>query len=215
MKEARPEEPKLTQISLDQIAPHPMNPNVMAAELREKLAANIRASGWYEPLVVRPLPDGTHQILAGHQRAEVLRELGYERVACIAWNVNDHDALILLATLNRLRGEDVPAKRAALISELEAQESLAELARLLPETEAELEATLDHVDLDVDSLMARLSQEAEQTAAQDPHLFTFAVDADDAPTVRAAIDSAVSTLSGRNRRGRALVLLSRKYLRGS
>ena len=108
----------------------------------------------------------------------------------------------------------MPGRRAALIAELQSHGTLAELARLLPEDETELEATLQLLDLDVDALLARLTDEADRAAAEGPQLFTFAVDADDAPTVQAAIDRAISILSGRNRRGQALVLLSRKYLEG-
>jgi len=206
------EQPKVVLIPLDQLVPHPMNPNVMAPELKEKLAANIKATGRYEPPIVRRLPDGIYQILAGHQRADVLRALGYTHAACLVWDVNDHEALLLLATLNRLRGEDVPAKRAALIAELEAHQSLAELARLLPENETDLEATLQLLDFDVEGLLARLSEEADRAAAEGPQLLTFAVDAEDAPLVEAALEAAVSDLSGRNRRGRALVILAQCYL---
>lgn len=209
------EQPKVVLIPLDQLVSHPLNPNVMLPKLKEKLAANIKASGRYEPLIVRRLPDGTCQIVAGHQRADVLKTLGYTHAACLVWEVDDHEALILLATLNRLRGEDVPAKRAALVAELEAYETLAELARLLPETEADLEGALQLLDLDVEGLLARLTEEAERAAAEGPQLFTFAVEPKDAPKVEQAIDRAMSTLSGRNRRGRALVLLAGQYLDGA
>jgi ParB family chromosome partitioning protein len=189
-----------------------MNPNVMAPELKEKLAANIKATGRYEPPIVRRLPDGIYQILAGHKRADVLRALGYTHAACLVWDVNDHEALLLLAALNRLRGEDVPAKRAALIAELEAHQSLAELARLLPENETDLEATLLLLDFDVEGLLARLSEESDRAAAEASQLFTFAAEPEDAPAVEAAVERAAATLSGSNRRGRALVVLSRKYL---
>jgi len=60
----------------------------------------------------------------------------------------------------------------------------------------------------------RLTEEADRAAAEGPQLFTFAVDAEDAPAVEAALDRAAATLSGSNRRGRALVLLAREYLQG-
>ena len=205
---------ELVWIPLVQLEPHPFNSNVMSDELMRKLMTNIRTSGRYPPLVVQPLDDDRARILDGRHRAEVLRKLGEEGAWCYLWPATDEEALILVATLNRLEGQDVPGRRAALITELETHRTLAELARLLPETEAELEATRNLIDLDVDGLMARLSQEAELTTAHGPQLFTFAVDANDAPAVRAAIDSALSTLSRRNRRGHALVLLARKYLEG-
>ncbi|GAG47706.1 unnamed protein product, partial [marine sediment metagenome] len=148
----------------------------------------------------------------GHQKVDVLRQLGESGAWCCVWDVSDEEALLLLATLNRLEGQDVPAKRAALIAELEAHTTLAALAGLLPEDEAELEATLQLLDVDVDGLLQRLTEEADKVAAAGPQLFSFAVDGTDAPTVEQALGQATSALSGPNRRGRALVMLARKYL---
>jgi ParB family chromosome partitioning protein len=203
---------ELLRVPLKNLVPHPLNANVMPEELKAKLKANIRASGRYAPLIVRPLQDGAFQILDGHQRDDVLRELGETTAVCYEWPATDEEALVLVATLNRLEGEDVPGKRAALIAQLESHRTLAELAQLLPETEAELEAALELIDTDVDGLLTRLTEEAEKAAAEAPQLLSFAVDAEDAPVVETAIAAAASDLSGSNRRGRALVILSRAYL---
>jgi len=206
---------ELVRIRLEDLVPHPLNANVMADALKAKLAANIGASGRYPPLIVRPLMNGAFQILDGHQRADVLRELGETTAICYVWPASDEEALVLIATLNRLEGQDVPGRRAALIAELQTHETLAELARLLPEDEAQLEATLDLLDFDVEGLLARLTEEVDGASAEGPQLFSFAVEPQDAPTVERAIGRAMSTLSGRNRRGGALVLLARQYLEGA
>jgi hypothetical protein len=199
-------------IALDCLVPHPLNANVMPARLKAKLAANIATSRRYPPLIVRRLADGLFQVVDGHQKADVLRQLGETGAWCCIWDVTDEEALLLLATLNRLEGQDVPAKRAALISQLETHKTLAELARLLPEDEGELQTTLQLLDLDVDGLIARLTEEGDRTAAAGRQLFSFAVNAEDGPTVEEAVNRAASSLSGRNRRGRALVILARRYL---
>jgi ParB-like chromosome segregation protein Spo0J len=186
----------------------------MPDELKAKLAANIGTSGRYPPLIVRPLDSGSFQILDGHQRADVLRELGEATALCYVWPASDEEALILVATLNRLEGQDIPGRRAALIAELQAHETLAELARLLPEDEAQLEATLELLDFDIEGLVERLTEEANRSAAEGPQLFTFAVEPEDAPVVEQAVERAASMLTGRNGRGKALVLLARHYLEG-
>jgi ParB-like chromosome segregation protein Spo0J len=206
---------ELVRVPLEHLVPHSLNANVMPDELKAKLAANIGASGRYPPLIVRSLGNGSFQILDGHQRADVLRALGETTAVCYVWPASDEEALVLIATLNRLEGQDVPGRRAALIAELRAHNTLAELARLLPEDEAQLEATLDLLDFDVDGLLQRLTAEADRAAAEALQLFTFAVDPGDAPTVEEAVRLAASTLAGRNRRGRALVLLARRYLEGA
>ena len=209
-----PQRPQMIRIPLDHLLPHPLNANVMPPELKEKLKLHIQSSGRYPPLIVRPLENGRFQLLDGHQRADALRELGEESAWCCVWDVSDEEALILLGTLNRLEGQDVPGRRAALIAELAAHHTLAELARLLPEDEAQLESTLRILDMDVDGLLQRLTAEADRAAASGPQLFSFAVEPQDAPAVEEAIARAVANLFGTNRRGQALVLLAQKYLEG-
>jgi len=74
-----------------------------------------------------------YQILNGHHRARVLRELGHRRARCDVWEVDDEEARLLLATLNRLEGRDDPKARARLVAALSTGRSAEELARLLPE----------------------------------------------------------------------------------
>ena len=105
-----PAEPRLAAVPLDRLRPHPANANVMDPTLRAKLRTNLVREGTCPPVVVRPHPDKprTFQILDGHQRVEVGRELGWEKIPCYIWPCDDATALVLLATLNRLHGEDVP-----------------------------------------------------------------------------------------------------------
>lgn len=203
---------ELVWIAIDQLVPHPLNANVMPPELMTKLRENIGRTRRYPPIIVRHLPDGKFQVLDGWHRVLVLGELGEPGAWCLAWDVSDQDALVLLATLNRLHGEDVLGKRAALIAELQQHENLARLALLLPESEAELRSTLELVDLDLDSLVADLAAQAERAASEGPQLFTFAVDPADAPAVEEALEHAATGLSGKNRRGQALVLIASRYL---
>ena len=124
-------------IPLSRLEPHPENANRMAPAMKGKLKRHIERTGRYEPLVVRPLgadPAGErYQILNGHHRAEVLRELGRTEARCDVWEVDDEEAQLLLATLNRLEGRDDPSARARLVAGLAAGRSAEELARLLPE----------------------------------------------------------------------------------
>src|SRR5262245_64295059 len=66
-------------IPLDDLVAHPLNANVMPDDLRAKLKAHIRRTGRYPFLVVRPHPetDGKWQVLDGHHRLSILRELGH------------------------------------------------------------------------------------------------------------------------------------------
>jgi len=133
-------------IPLTQLRAHPHNSNVMPADRLRKLAAHIAESGHYPPLIVRPLDVGvtppTFQLLDGHHRALALKQLGHRTAACEVWNVDDAQALLLLATLNRLEGDDDPLKRATLLDELCRHRALPDLAAHLPETIADLRELL-------------------------------------------------------------------------
>lgn len=145
-------------IELSRLKAHPANSNVMPEPLLAKLVDHIERSGRYPPLIVRPiekhhgdepiLEPGSHpikvyQVLDGHHRAEALRRLGRQTADCVVWHVDDQEALMLLATLNRLQGQDDPRKRAALVGALSQSHELTALANLLPERREQLKKLLE------------------------------------------------------------------------
>lgn len=81
---------------------------------------------------------GRFQILDGHHRVAALRRLGRSCARCVVWEVDDAEALVLLATLNRLEGRDDPKRRAALVSALAARRGVDALAAQLPEAAEKL-----------------------------------------------------------------------------
>src|SRR5437867_1673703 len=128
-------------IPLDDLVAHPLNSNVMPDELKSKLTAHIKRTGLYPALVVRPHAEqpSKYQVLDGHHRVQVLRDLGHAEARCDVWKVDDREAKLLLATLNRLQGQDQPRKRAQLLHELLGETSAGDLAGLLPESEKQIE----------------------------------------------------------------------------
>lgn len=131
----------IQSINLDKLVPHPDNPNIMSRANFDKLVRNIERSGRYEPLVVRPCPqrDGFYQIINGHHRWQVLKQLGYKTADVVVWDIDDHQTDILLATLNRLGGKDSIEGKLALLKRLNKQLAARELAKLLPQTAKQLE----------------------------------------------------------------------------
>ena len=207
---------RLVRVPLSQLHAHPSNANLMTEEWLEKLARNIAREGRYPPLIVRPHPElqGEYQLLDGHQRDEVLRRLGHSDALCYVWDCDDATALTLLASLNRLAGEDVPARRAALLAELTGIMSVEELALLLPEDAGAIRETLELLDLDSDALLAELTAAAERQTADAPRLVSFAVLPEDEPIIEEAIGNASRNLGGPNRRGRALGIICKAFLEG-
>jgi len=201
------------RIALERLHAHPANANRMDTETFEKLRENMRREGNYPPVIVRTHPDipADFQVLDGHNRTEVERQNGAEAILCYAWDCDDATALLLLSTLNRLHGEDIPVKRAELLSELNDLVSTEEMALLLPEDERAIQDTLGLLDLDVDSLLAELER-AASSAGTGLTSVTFAVTADEEELVEEAIGKAKNGIPGRNRRGAALVAICRAYL---
>ena len=121
---------------------------------------------------------------------------------------------MLLATLNRLEGEDIPAKRAELLAELAALMPVDELASLLPEDSAAIDETLALLDVDAEALMTELSAAVGDGPADLPRTLSFAVLPEDESTIKRAVDTAGDGPDGQNRRGRALAAICRAYLEG-
>ena len=116
-----------------------------------------------------------------------------------------------MATLNRLEGEDVPARRSALLAELACLLPKEDLALLLPESAAAIDETLAFGRLDAAAFVAELTAKTEDEARSGPRFISFAVAAAEG-VIEAAITEASAGLSGPNRRGRALTLICRHYL---
>lgn len=136
------ESPRVTEIALSALAAHPLNSNVMKPALLDKLADHIARTDRYPPIIVRPLPGSgsSYQLLDGHHRVAALRRLRRSTARCDVWDVGDDEALVLLATLNRLEGDDDPRKRGRLLAELRERGDWPTVATGLPEAGARLEA---------------------------------------------------------------------------
>lgn len=135
---------KIVEIELGKLIGHRANANVMSEQLMKRLGRHIEQTGMYEPLVVRRHPSqaGCYELLNGHHRKGVLEQLKHERAQCVVWDVNDEQALMLLATLNRLSGRDDSHRRAELLGELSRRYGCDRLGELLPETRKQLQKLL-------------------------------------------------------------------------
>ncbi len=203
-------------VPLDLLSPHPLNANVMPEELRAKLLAHIRRTGRYPFVVVRPHPEEPErfEILDGHHRIEILRELGHDEARCDVWQVDDREAKLLLGTLNRLEGQDVPVRRAQLIHELLAELSPGDLAGLLPETDKQIEELEALLQFPADEIAELLAAEAERSERVLPRVLTFVVSAEQEELIERAVEAASDGTVGRDRKARGLTNLATHFLDG-
>ena len=202
-------------VPLDELLPHPLNSNTMSPDLQAKLRAHIKRTGRYPFLVVRPHPaePGKYQVLDGHHRVAVLRDLGHTTARCDVWEVDDREAKLLLATLNRLQGQDLPIRRAQLIHEMLGEMSLDDLAGLLPETDKQLEELHALLEFPAEEIAAQLEEQAEKDEKVLPRIMTFVVTPEQEELIERAVELASDGTPGRDRKAKGLTNLAQYFLR--
>lgn len=125
-------EDSAVQLRLSEIEPNRDQPrkDFDSAALQE-LSDSIRTHGVLQPLLVRPMPGGGYQIVAGERRWRASRMAGLETVPAVVRELSDSDAM-QLALIENLQREDLnPVEEAlgyrALIDEFGfTQETVAE-----------------------------------------------------------------------------------------
>jgi ParB-like chromosome segregation protein Spo0J len=201
-------------IPLDCLLAHPLNSNVMPEDLQAKLRAHIKRSGRYPYLVVRqhPTEPGKYQVLDGHHRVAILRDLGHTEGRCDVWSVDNREAKLLLATLNRLQGQDQPRKRAELIHELLGEMSLDDLGGLLPESDRQIEELHALLEFPAEEIALLLEEQAEEAEKVLPRVMTFVVTPEQEELIEQAVELASDGTKGRDRKARGLANLASRFL---
>jgi ParB family chromosome partitioning protein len=78
-----------------------MNPESLA-----ELAESIKAQGVVQPILVRPIADGTYEIIAGERRYRAAQMAGLEEVPIVVRDVPDESALAM-ALIENIQREDL------------------------------------------------------------------------------------------------------------
>ena len=197
-------------IRIDKLIPHPANPNRMARAMFKKLIGHIERAGNYEPIIVRVHPDmgGCYQILNGHHRVKALKTLGIDKVDCIVWDVDDDESLVLLATLNRLGGNDQLPKKCDLYRNLTKRIDLKKLIKQLPDNKKSIQR------------LASLIEKPPVCAAEKPlllGLMVFFLDDKQTELVKHALAKAGcdgSEGTKAQKKSTAIIKISEAYLNG-
>jgi ParB family transcriptional regulator, chromosome partitioning protein len=94
----------LAEIPVDRIAPNARQPRRrFEPEATSGLASSIRHQGMLQPVVVRPKPDGTYELIAGERRWRAAREAGIKTVPAVVREADDRDSLLLALVENVAR----------------------------------------------------------------------------------------------------------------
>ena len=94
----------INMINIDTLIPAEYNPRI---ELKpgmpeyEKLKNSIQEFGYVEPIIVN---DRTGKVIGGHQRINVLKDLGYKEVEVVHVDLDDTHEKALNVALNKISG---------------------------------------------------------------------------------------------------------------
>jgi ParB family chromosome partitioning protein len=114
---------ELRELPVGAIKPNPGQPRTkFDPEALTALAASIEASGVVQPLLVRPLPDGSYELVAGERRWRAAQQAGLERVPAVVRDQAEAERLQAALIENMVREDLNPVEEAracaALIEDL-------------------------------------------------------------------------------------------------
>lgn len=114
---------ELRELPVELIKPNPSQPRTkFDEEALAALAASIEASGVVQPLLVRPLPDGSYELVAGERRWRAAQQAGLEKVPAVIRNQAEAERLQAALIENMVREDLNPVEEAkacaALVEDL-------------------------------------------------------------------------------------------------
>jgi ParB family chromosome partitioning protein len=148
--ETAAEGPELRDLPLELIRPNPEQPRTRFDPASiTSLAASIADAGIVQPLIVRPLPDGRYELIAGERRWRAAREAGVQTVPAIVRDEAEADRLQTALIENVAREDLSPVDEAracaALVEDLGLSKE--ELARRLGRSRSALSNLIRLLDL--------------------------------------------------------------------
>jgi ParB family chromosome partitioning protein len=114
---------ELRELPVATIRPNPSQPRTrFDPEALAGLASSIERSGVVQPLLVRPLPDGGYELIAGERRWRAAQQAGLDRVPAIVRDSAQAERLQVALIENMVREDLNPVEEAracaALVEEL-------------------------------------------------------------------------------------------------
>ena len=79
---------------------------------QEELSESIKSGGLLTPIIARPFSDGKYEIISGHRRVEVCKELSLETIPAIVKELTNEEAVIAMVDANLQRENLLPSEKA-------------------------------------------------------------------------------------------------------
>ncbi|HXS47989.1 MAG TPA: ParB/RepB/Spo0J family partition protein, partial [Solirubrobacterales bacterium] len=104
---ASPDVGDLRELPVGLIKPNPKQPRThFDPEALTGLASSIESSGIVQPLLVRPLHDGSYELIAGERRWRAAQQAGLEKVPAIVRD-SEHAERLQVALIENMVREDL------------------------------------------------------------------------------------------------------------
>jgi ParB family transcriptional regulator, chromosome partitioning protein len=115
---------ELRELPVGLVKPNPKQPRTQFdREALDALVASIETSGVIQPLLVRPLHDGSYELVAGERRWRAAKQAGLDKVPAVVRDSEQADRLQVALIENMVREDLNPVEEAracaALIEELD------------------------------------------------------------------------------------------------
>lgn len=110
----RPPGDEVLHIPLDQLDHNPYQTRTITLDpaALEELAASIRSVGVMQPIVVRPIPEGRYQVIAGERRWQASRIAGLTTIPALLRQVSNEQAMEMTIIENLQREDLNPMEQA-------------------------------------------------------------------------------------------------------
>ena len=152
---------KSFEIDPRKLAPNPWNSNNVGPENMEKLKKSITELGFASAVVVREREDGKYEILGGKHRTDAAIALGLAKVPVVnLGRIDDKKARKIGLVDNHRYGNDDALKLAKIIEEI--GEEVSDLTSFLPLQQADIEAVMGMVDINLDDFDVSMPDEHEE-----------------------------------------------------
>ena len=103
----------VTDLTAAEISDFPNHPfKVRMDQSMVELADSVKQYGVLVPSLVRPMPDGSYQMVSGHRRKRAAELAGLPTVPCIIRELTDDEAIIVMVDSNLQREQILPSEKA-------------------------------------------------------------------------------------------------------
>ena len=104
---------KLMDIPVKDIRDFPNHPyHVKDDENMMELVESVKTYGLLQPILVRPLEDGTYEMVSGHRRKRAFELAGIEKISARVRELSQDEAILMMVDSNLQRDEILPSEKA-------------------------------------------------------------------------------------------------------